>query len=174
MRPNLTVSLGLRYETQTNIHDWHDIAPRVGFAWSPDGGSKGNGKTVVRGGFGMFYDRFSESLTLQADRYNGGRPTALHRSPTRPSFHYRNSVDARPWRRPTGAMLFEVQPGLRAPRTMQSALGVERQLPWNTTLASNVPVREGRAPAALGRDLSGHEGDSTRFNPTALTGRRSG
>ncbi|MFX8601119.1 hypothetical protein ABTL95_19570, partial [Acinetobacter baumannii] len=35
VRPNLTMSVGLRYETQTNIHDWHDIAPRIGFAWAP-------------------------------------------------------------------------------------------------------------------------------------------
>src|ERR1041385_1367760 len=28
-KPNLTLSLGLRYETQTNIHDWRDFAPRI-------------------------------------------------------------------------------------------------------------------------------------------------
>ena len=35
VRPNLTLSLGLRYETQTNIHDWRDFAPRIGVAWAP-------------------------------------------------------------------------------------------------------------------------------------------
>ena len=35
VRPNVTLSLGLRYETQTNIHDWRDFAPRFGFAWAP-------------------------------------------------------------------------------------------------------------------------------------------
>ena len=30
VRPNLTLNLGLRYETQTNIHDWRDFAPRIG------------------------------------------------------------------------------------------------------------------------------------------------
>ena len=39
-RPNLTLSLGLRYETQTNIHDWRDLAPRVGLAWAPGAGGK--------------------------------------------------------------------------------------------------------------------------------------
>ena len=38
MRPNLTLNVGLRYETQTNIHDWTDLAPRVGVAWAPGGG----------------------------------------------------------------------------------------------------------------------------------------
>ena len=144
MRPNLTLSLGLRYETQTNIHDWHDIAPRIGFAWSPDGGSKGNGKTVVRGGFGMFYDRFSESLTLEADRYNGSaQQSFVVFNPTFFSFtqvptlaEVEAQATGRQW-------LFQVQPGLRAPRTMQSALGVERQLPWNTTVASTFLYAKG-------------------------------
>ena len=144
MRPNLTVSLGLRYETQTNIHDWHDIAPRVGFAWSPDGGSKGNGKTVVRGGFGMFYDRFSQDLTLEADRYNGTaqqsfidfNPTFFSLTQVPTLALVEAQATGRTWQ-------FKVQPGLRAPRTMQSALGVERQLPWNTTVASTFLFAKG-------------------------------
>ncbi len=35
VRPNLTLSLGLRWETQTNISDHNDWAPRIGFAWAP-------------------------------------------------------------------------------------------------------------------------------------------
>ncbi len=38
VRPNFTLNLGLRYETQTNIHDYRDFAPRVAFAWAPGGG----------------------------------------------------------------------------------------------------------------------------------------
>ena len=72
VKPNLTLSLGLRFETQTNIHDWHDWAPRIGFAWAP-GQSKNNPrpKTVFRGGFGIFYDRVSEQNILTAERFNG-------------------------------------------------------------------------------------------------------
>ena len=70
VKPNLTLSLGLRFETQTNIHDWHDWAPRIGFAWAP-GQSKNNPrpKTVFRGGFGIFYDRVSEQNIETAERY---------------------------------------------------------------------------------------------------------
>ena len=69
MKPNFTLSLGLRYETQTNIHDYRDWAPRIGFAWAP-GQSKNNPrpKLVLRGGFGIFYDRISE------DERRDGRP----------------------------------------------------------------------------------------------------
>ena len=71
-RPNLALSLGLRYETQTNIHDWRDFAPRIGIAWSPGAKSaRSKAKSVIRAGFGMFYDRFSLANTVAALRYNG-------------------------------------------------------------------------------------------------------
>ena len=35
VKPNLTLSLGMRFETQTNIHDWHDWAPRLGLRGRP-------------------------------------------------------------------------------------------------------------------------------------------
>src|SRR5581483_5666143 len=73
MRPNLTVSLGVRYETQTNIHDAADLSPRLGIAWAPGAKASGKGrpKTVIRGGFGMFYDRFALTNTLTALQFNG-------------------------------------------------------------------------------------------------------
>jgi hypothetical protein len=77
-KPNLTVSLGLRYETQTNIHDWLDFAPRIGMAWAPGGGAgRKPAKSVIRAGFGMFYDRFSMGNTLTAERYNRHRAAAV-------------------------------------------------------------------------------------------------
>jgi hypothetical protein len=66
------VSLGRRYESQTNVHDWRDLAPRIGLAWAPGAKSgKSRPKSVLRAGFGMFYDRFAVANTLAALRYNG-------------------------------------------------------------------------------------------------------
>jgi outer membrane receptor protein involved in Fe transport len=71
VNPALTISFGLRYETQTNISSNYNFAPRVGFAYAPGANGSNKPKTVFRGGFGIFYDRFSEGLTLQSNRFNG-------------------------------------------------------------------------------------------------------
>ena len=54
LHDRLTLSLGLRYDKEDITHDNNNYAPRLGFAWDPSG----DGKTVVRGGYGRFYDRF--------------------------------------------------------------------------------------------------------------------
>ena len=71
VRPNLTVSAGLRYETQTNIGDHLDLVPRVAISWAPAAKAGKPGKTVFRVGWGRFYDRFSANNTLQTLRFNG-------------------------------------------------------------------------------------------------------
>jgi hypothetical protein len=56
-KPNLTISYGIRFEAQNVINSSHDFAPRVSLAY---GIPRKNGKTitVLRGGFGVFYNRF--------------------------------------------------------------------------------------------------------------------
>lgn len=51
---NLTLNLGLRWDEEDITNDSDNYAPRLGFAWDPFG----EGKTVVRGGAGRFYNRF--------------------------------------------------------------------------------------------------------------------
>ncbi len=52
-RRDLTINLGLRYEQQTFTDSRHDFAPRVGFAYN----WRGEAKTVIRGGFGIYYSQ---------------------------------------------------------------------------------------------------------------------
>ena len=70
VRPNVTLSYGLRYEVQNHISDHRDFAPRVSVAWGL-GGTKTTPKYVIRGGWGLFYTRFSEQNILEALRQNG-------------------------------------------------------------------------------------------------------
>ena len=55
--------------------DYHNFAPRIAFAWAPRkdsgllGALFGNGKTSIRGGFGMVYDRFGQNLVDDFNQY---------------------------------------------------------------------------------------------------------
>lgn len=132
--PALTVNLGLRYETQSNIHDWRDFAPRLALAWAPGVNAKTSKiKTVARAGFGVFYDRFALANTLAASRYNG--IVQQQYVVTNPDFF--PAVPVIPviagFQAPQTTQ--QISPTIRAPYIIQSAISVERQLPRNTTLA---------------------------------------
>jgi hypothetical protein len=152
VNPGLTLSFGLRYENQTNISDNTNFAPRFSFAWSPGVGS-GNPKTVIRGGFGVFYDRFSESLTLNSLRtLEGGRinlivnandPDPIRRAAAiallQQAVFTSNGVTNVPTADdilavlPQSNTLQYVSPDLKSPTTYQGMIGVERSLPGNSS-----------------------------------------
>ncbi len=132
VRSNLTLSLGMRYETQTNIADAKDLAPRVAVAWAPGGGKSAVGKTVIRAGFGVFYERFALSNTIAAERYNGiTQRQYIVRSPD--FFPSLPSIAATAAQ--TSTIIERVSSQLRVPYIMQSTVGIERELPWKTKIA---------------------------------------
>jgi Carboxypeptidase regulatory-like domain len=142
MRPNFTLSLGVRYETQDNISDHGDIAPRIGFAWGVGSGRTRQPKTVIRGGFGIFYDRFSENLVMQSLLLGGGLeqqyivpfPAYIPNVPC--TWTSGLSVACTQLTAQTApSTLRQIDAHLRAPYTAQGAVGVERQLPKNITIA---------------------------------------
>ena len=137
LKPNFTLSLGLRYETQTNIHGGLDFAPRVGFAWAPGATAKANRpKTVFRGGFGIFYYRYNEQNILVAERFDGATQHQFVIS--NPGFFDPNTPGLPPSvLLPATQAIHTVSPLLQAPYVLQSALGIERQIPGNTTISVN-------------------------------------
>ena len=122
IRPNITANYGLRFETQNEIHDHADFAPRVGIAWGL-GGKNGNPKTVVRAGAGMFYDRFTQQYVLQAQRLNG--TTQQQTIVTSPDCY---PTPANCSGGTVASTIYQINPKLRAPYTIQSAASVERQI----------------------------------------------
>ena len=132
VRSNITLSYGLRFETQTGISDHADWAPRFGFAWGV-GGKSAPPKVVLRGGFGIFYDRFLEAQILEAERLNGiTQEQFVIDNPQCPSLTDFSSC--------TGAVVpatpttYQISPRLHAPYTLQTAISVERQLTKVSTL----------------------------------------
>jgi hypothetical protein len=130
LRSNVTLSGGLRYETQNNLGDHADWAPRLGLAWGL--GAKGKNaspKIVLRAGFGIFYDRFTEDLFLAQQLQNGivqqqylvQNPAFFNPVQTTPPSGFNGSAVA-----PT--TIYQPNPNLRTPYTMQTGVSLERQL----------------------------------------------
>ncbi|PYS22085.1 MAG: TonB-dependent receptor [Acidobacteria bacterium] len=131
-RPNLTISAGLRYENQSNISSNLNLAPRVGIAWAPDWSQKHPSSTTIRAGFGVFYDRISENLTLNAIRNNGvnqqqyvvTNPAVLNSYPIVPSLAVLQAFK-------TPISIYSLANDIQAPYSMQSIVSVEHALPHN-------------------------------------------
>jgi hypothetical protein len=133
IHPNITLSYGLRFETQNGIQDHADWAPRLGFAWGVGGRSKPP-KVVLRGGFGIFYDRFQEEQILEAERLNGiTQEQFVINNPTCPSLTTFSGCTGVVT--PATPTTYQISPRLRAPYTMQGAVSVERQLTKTATLS---------------------------------------
>ncbi len=131
-RPNVSLSLGLRIESQNHIHDHADFAPRVGLAWGLGGGT--NPKTVLRLGAGVFYDRFPAAEVLQAERLNGlvqqqyvvNSPDFFPNVPTLSTLSTLSGTASLPTR-------YQIDPNLRAPYTIQEGVGLEQQITPHVT-----------------------------------------
>lgn len=150
-----TFSYGLRWESQNRINDKDDWAPRLSLAYAlGKPGKNSQTKTVLRAGYGWFYQRFSVPNSFGSTQgtpyiiqaiHNNFAPLGSSQTPNEATFIIQNpnfydpnapvtslsgSASAAA---PTG---YSVDPHFHAANDMQGAVGVDRQLSRTTT--SNV------------------------------------
>jgi len=144
VKPTLSVTYGMRFESQSDIRDHADFAPRIGVAWGLGSTNRGTPKTVLRAGFGIFYDRFGYNLVEQANLLNGvtqqsltfRNPDFYYNAQSLPSFSSLEQLAAQePVKLQPQLTIYQVSPDLRTPYTMQSAVSIERQITKAATLS---------------------------------------
>jgi hypothetical protein len=132
-----TLSYGLRYEylkypsldsnaplpdSRTVRSDPHDFAPRLGFAWQVDD------NTVVRGGFGIFYDTTNLRLLSQVIRQNGSNVLLYTIAPIDAGAPVFPNVLSSPAGTLSKPSVTTFAPDFKAMRMQQANLQVERAL----------------------------------------------
>ncbi len=149
VRSNLTLSYGLRVETQNNISDHADIAPRLAFAWGI-GRGKSVPKTVLRAGAGIFYDRFRMDNVLTTRQLDGTHQLrfVITPDPSNPATVYPDFYPNIPTLAELQAFqavqsVYAVTPSLRTPYIVQAAVTVERQVTKTSTVAVNYIASRG-------------------------------
>ncbi len=138
----ITVQNGVATPNAIKVNNPKDnFSPRIGFAYSPHfGGFFGDGKSVIRGGLGVFYDSSFSNIVTNAAQSSpnaiagqliqttgNGLANASTLIPTIPSTI---SVASLP-----NTVVESVASNSINPITYQYNLGVERQLPWNMFFA---------------------------------------
>ena len=147
VKSNLMLGVGIRYEAQNWISDYRDWAPRLALAWSPGKPSSTAQKTVIRAGYGWFYDRFTVPTAFTAfagapyvvQTVHDNRVNQQTWVVTNPSF-FNPAAPATTSEITSSATavpsFHSVDPHLRAAVDMQAGAGIDRQ--FTRALTANV------------------------------------
>ena len=130
--PSLTLDYGLRYEynrlPSSFPQDALNFSPRFGVVWTP------LKNTIIRSGFGIFYDRFELATIDRISEFDGTHASMQVLEDTDAADLYRSgSIPSAPLAG-VAPSIWKVQRGLRNPYSEVASLSVERSLPWQTTL----------------------------------------
>jgi hypothetical protein len=175
----LTLSGGLRWETQNHVADHDDWAPRVAFAYALDGHKKGTvSKTVLRGGFGFFYDRFSVGNLMSLETLNGTAHSQVQTVIANPTCFNATSLSAISGGVAscgTGAArtpeIYSVTSGYHSPYMEQLGTSVERQLTKISTLTFTYMHSSGFHQLVV-RDSNAFLPGTYQYGSATLTGTR--
>ncbi|MGB6719964.1 MAG: carboxypeptidase regulatory-like domain-containing protein, partial [Terracidiphilus sp.] len=138
--PSLTLSGGLRWETQNHTADHSDWGPRVAFAYALDGHkNRKQAKTVLRGGVGLFYDRFQIEDLMNLEQYNGTARAQTQTVINNPTCYTATSLSAIDLAScgsgsAVSPEIDTIAPSYHAPYTEQFGASLERQLTKVSTL----------------------------------------
>ncbi len=163
--PRLSLSLGLRYEYEqlpspfSNLinplapltghmpSDKNNFGPRIGFAYD----IFGDGKTVLRGGYGVYYGRIINSTIYNALISTGvsaGQQSFFFSSPSAPGAPvFPTILPAAPTTGPRPNTVF-FSKNFQNPQIYQTDLTLEHELGWGTVLSISYL-------GSMGRDLPG-------------------
>ena len=136
--PRLSLMLGLRYEFQSNLDDHRNLAPRVALS-----AASADGRTILRAGAGIFYQRQPLTLEEQYLLLNGSRLRQLVLS--NPAFPVSGNPAAladQPSDQPPPSVQ-RIDPRIHAPYVFQSSLGLERKLGRDTVLSTEYTMLRG-------------------------------
>ena len=138
----LTLSGGIRWESQNHIADHSDWAPRAAIAYALDGSKDKKAKTVLRAGYGFFYSRFGSGSLLTINRANVQHQIVLNNpacttAPTLDNIDMKTCSSTGGTSTASVPVKYEVSPTYRAPNTEQASVSLERQLTSGTSMTLN-------------------------------------
>jgi Carboxypeptidase regulatory-like domain/TonB-dependent Receptor Plug Domain/TonB dependent receptor len=160
LRPNFLFSYGVRFENETIISDLNNFGPRLAFSYDPFK----SGKTVIRGGAGIFYNRallrtiddftlgaqqlFFDTDTLVDPATGKLMSAAQRRVFIAANLHFPQTLTAdsslvKQFGELNSGFSRRLDPALNIPESYQTNLGIERQIGRDLVFEANYTWNRG-------------------------------